>query len=134
MTNKGRLQAGFSLLEILIAFSILALSLGVLLNIFSGGLNRAIVSEEYQQAVTIAQSKLAAAGVEWPLGDGDKQGQMLDKFNWTLFIQAINSDDIDAASATMNIQAYQVVSRVQWLAGDDDRQIELTTVKLSKKQ
>jgi len=134
MTSKRHLQVGFSLLEILIAFSILALSLGVLLNIFSGGLNRAIVSEEYQQAVTIAQSKLAAAGVEWPLGDGDKQGQILDKFNWTLFIQPINSDDIDAASATMNIQAYQVVSRVQWLAGDDDRQVELTTVKLSKKQ
>ncbi|MDF1584266.1 MAG: type II secretion system protein [Methyloprofundus sp.] len=134
MTNKRHLQAGFSLLEILIAFSILALSLGVLLNIFSGGLNRAIVSEEYQQAVTIAQSKLAAAGVEWPLADGDKQGQMLDKFNWTLFIQPLNSDDIDAAAAPLNIQTYQVVARVQWLAGNDDRQIELTTIKLSKKQ
>ncbi|MCF7970022.1 MAG: type II secretion system GspH family protein [Methylococcaceae bacterium] len=134
MTSKRHLQSGFSLLEILIAFSILALSLGVLLNIFSGGLKRAIVSDEYQQAVTIAQSKLAAAGVEWPLGDGDKQGQMLDKFNWTLFVQPINSDDIDAASATTNIQTYQVIVRVQWLAGVEDRQIELTSIKLSKKQ
>lgn len=134
MTSKRQRQAGFSLLEILIAFSILALSLGILLNIFSGGLRRTIVSEEYQKAVTIAQAKISAAGVEFPMDEGQKQGQSLDKFNWSLVIQPLNTDDVAAASEAMGIQVYEVISRVQWMAGDNDRQVELITLKLSKKE
>jgi len=134
MTSKRQRQAGFSLLEILIAFSILALSLGILLNIFSGGLRRTIVSEEYQKAVTIAQAKISAAGVEFPMDEGQKQGQSLDKFNWSLVMQPLNTDDVAAASEAMGIQVYEVISRVQWMAGDNDRQVELITLKLSKQE
>ena len=134
MTSKRQLQAGFSLLEILIAFSILALSLGILLNIFSGGLRRTIVSEEYQQAVIIAQAKMAAAGVELPLDEGQKQGQVLEKYNWSLIMQPLNTDDVAAASEAMGVQVYEVSSRVQWMAGDNDRLVELITLKLSKKE
>jgi general secretion pathway protein I len=134
MTGKRQQQAGFSLLEILIAFSILALSLGILLNIFSGGLRRAIVSEEYQKAVTIAQAKISAAGIEIPMDEGQKQGQSLDKFNWSLVMQPLNTDDVAAASEAMGIQVYEVISRVQWTAGDNDRQVKLITLKLSKKK
>ena len=134
MTSKRQRQEGFSLLEILIAFSILALSLGILLNIFSGGLRRTIVSEEYQKAVTIAQAKISAAGVEFPMDEGQKQGQSLDKFNWSLVMQPLNTDDVAAASEAMGIQVYEVISRVQWMAGDNDRQVELITLKLSKKE
>lgn len=134
MTNKRPQQAGFSLLEILIAFSILALSLGILLNIFSGGLRRTIVAEEYQQAVTIAQAKMASAGVEFPMDEGQKKGQVLERFNWTLIVEPLNTNDVATASEAMGIQVYQVISRVQWMAGDNDRQIELTSIKLSKKK
>jgi len=134
MTSKRQRQEGFSLLEILIAFSILALSLGILLNIFSGGLRRTIVSEEYQKAVTIAQAKISAAGVEFPMDEGQKQGQVLDKFNWSLVMQPLNTDDVAAASEAMGIQVYEVISRVQWMAGDNDRQVELITLKLSKQE
>lgn len=134
MTSKRQLQAGFSLLEILIAFSILALSLGILLNIFSGGLRRTIVFEEYQQAVIIAQAKMAAAGVELPLDEGQKQGQVLEKYNWSLIMQPLNTDDVAAVSEAMGVQVYEVISRVQWMAGDNDRLVELITLKLSKKE
>lgn len=134
MTNKWQRQTGFSLLEILIAFSILALSLGILLNIFSGGLRRTIISEEYQQAVTIAQAKMAAAGAEFPLDEGNKEGRTLERFNWSLIIKPLNTDDVAAASEAMGIQIYQIISRVQWMAGENDRQVELTTIKLAKKK
>ena len=57
-------QQGFSLLEILIAFSILALSLGILLKIFSAGVNTAIIAENYTTAVQLSESLMAKVGIE----------------------------------------------------------------------
>jgi len=132
MIDKSSSQQGFSLLEILIAFSILAFSLSILLNIFSGGLRRTIVSEEYQQAVIIAQSKLAAAGIEKKLDSGSAQGEEQNKYFWAVQAKAINIEGLDAEA--MNLVPYQVTSRVKWSAGTVDRQVELNTIKLSKQR
>ena len=134
MTGKPRAQQGFSLLEILIAFSILAFSLTVLLNIFSGGLRRTIVAEEYQQAVIIAQSKLAAAGVEEALDNGMQSGDIEQRYFWSVQMQALNLGKLDLSSEDQDVVPYQVTARVEWLAGKNNRQFELTTIKLSKQQ
>lgn len=60
-------ERGFSLLEILIAFSILAVSLGILLKIFSTGVTTARVADDYTNAVQIANNLIAKTGVETPL-------------------------------------------------------------------
>jgi len=76
-------QQGFSLLEILIAFAILAVSLGILLRIFSAGTNIAAVSEDYTVAVQLAESLLARAGSELPLQAGERSGwEDNNKYHW----------------------------------------------------
>ena len=75
-------QKGFSLLEILIAFSILALSLGILLKIFSAGVNTAVVAEDYTAAVQIAESLMAKTGVETALQESQDSGVENEKYNW----------------------------------------------------
>ncbi len=132
MNNKSNIQqGGFSLLEILIAFSILAFSLGILLNIFSGGLRRTLVAEEYQQAVTIAQSILSKVGIEEELQEGEKQGEIQEKYLWTQNIQAFGDEELDPE--TMSIIPYQVTVTVEWQAGTNNRQVELITLRLSGK-
>ncbi len=131
--NLGQ-QQGFSLLEILIAFSILAFSLGILLNIFSGGLRRTMVSEEYQKAVVIAQSKLAAAGVEDELEEGGKQCSIEDKYFWAVQVLPFNIEQTGLDADTVPLIPYQVIARVEWAAGKNNRQIELTTLKLAKQE
>jgi len=133
-TGKLNRQQGFSLLEILIAFSILAFSLTILLNIFSSGLRRAIVSEEYQQAVIIAQSKLAAAGVEEALDNGSQEGDVDEKYFWQVQAQSFDLDAMGLDGDKQNVMPYQVTVVVEWLAGKSNRQLELTTIKLSKEQ
>lgn len=133
-TGKLARQQGFSLLEILIAFSILAFSLTILLNIFSSGLRRAIVSEEYQQAVIIAQSKLAAAGVEEELVNGTQEGDVEEKYFWQVQAQSFDLDAMGLDMDKQNVMPYQVTVVVEWLAGKNNRQLELTTIKLSKEQ
>lgn len=132
--SKAHFQQGFSLLEILVAFSILALSLGVLLNIFSGGVRRAAISEEYQQAITIAESKLATAGVEVELQEGEMQGVIEDKYNWYLTAQLFSDEEQGLEADTLPVEPYQVTVTVEWEAGKEHRQVELTTLRLTGKK
>lgn len=134
MITKHHLQQGFSLLEILIAFSILAFSITILLNIFSGGLRRAMVSEEYQQAVIIAQSKLAAAGVEEELDNGEQSGDIEEKYFWSVQVEAFDLGTLDLDPENQKAVPFQVKVTVEWLAGQDNRRFELTTIKLATKE
>lgn len=134
MPEQVNKQKGFSLLEILIAFSILALSLGILLKIFSGGVNNAVVAEDYSAAVQIAESLMAKTGVETPLQTSQESGLENDKYNWLVEISPFefNPENIDITNLTAVLFKVKVV--VSW--GDDNitaRQVELTTLKLINK-
>ena len=127
-------QQGFSLLEILIAFSILALSLGILLKIFSAGVNTAVVAEDYTAAVQIAESLMAKTGVETPLQAGQDSGLENEKYHWLVDITpfVFNPENVDTSAITAVLFKVKVI--VSW--GDDnanDRQVELTTLKLINK-
>jgi general secretion pathway protein I len=127
-------QKGFSLLEILIAFSILALSLGILLKIFSAGVNNAVVAEDHTAAIQIAESLMAETGVETPLQAGQDSGLENEKYHWLVEVSpfAFNPEKIDTTTITAVLFKVKVI--VSW--GDDntsERQVELTTLKLIKK-
>lgn len=93
-----------------------------------------MVSEEYQQAIVIAQSKLAAAGVEKELEEGNEQGTIQDKYFWSVRILLFDVELTGLAADAVPLTPYQVISRVEWSAGKNNRQIELTTLKLAKQQ
>lgn len=80
---------GFSLLEILVAFAIMAVALTIVLRIFGAGVNAAVVSEEYTLAVQIAESLMARTGVESPLQIGDISGSEADKYDWQIRISPV---------------------------------------------
>ena len=127
-------QQGFSLLEILIAFSILALSLGILLKIFSAGVDTAEVAEDYTAAVQIAQSLMAKTGVETPLQADQSSGLENEKYHWLVEVIPFefNPDNVDPTAITAAL--FKVKVSVSW--GDDnsdDRQVRLTTLKLINK-
>jgi general secretion pathway protein I len=129
-------QQGFSLLEILIAFSILALSLGILLKIFSGGVNTAMVAEDYTIATQIAESLLAKTGSEIPLKDHQSTGEENEKYHWELIITPFTASNESVDPKNAAAQLYKVSVTVMWGDGEgngDDRQIQLTTLKLTAK-
>jgi general secretion pathway protein I len=127
-------QQGFSLLEILIAFSILALSLGILLKIFSAGVNTAVIAEDYTAATQIAQSLMAKTGLENPLQTDQASGLENEKYHWLVEVSPFefNPENVDTTALTAVLFKVKVI--VSW--GDDnanDRQVELTTLKLINK-
>jgi len=127
-------QKGFSLLEILIAFSILALSLGILLKIFSAGVNTAVVAEDYTAAVQIAERLMAKTGVETPLQTGQDSGLENEKYHWLVEVSpfVFNPENVDNTTITAVLFKVKVI--VSWGDGNaNDRQVELTTLKLINK-
>lgn len=127
-------QQGFSLLEILIAFTILAMSLSILLKIFATGVNSAILSEEYNAAVQIAESLIAKANVEAKPHNNRTTGVEDDKYHWEVSVSPFK---FVAGKFTLKSTAelYKIEVQVNW--GDDDennRQLRLTTLRLVNKE
>lgn len=126
-------QSGFSLLEMLIAFSILAVSLGILMKIFSSGITTAQVADDYTNAVQIANNLIAKAGIEKPLKSGEETGVENNFYHWRVRInpKTFISPELDLRG--LPVEVFNVNVLVWW--GDDfktdDRVLELNTLKLA---
>ena len=121
-------QDGFSLLEVLVAFAILSISLGVLLQIFATGLRNAGVADDYTRATLYAESILAAIGREAPLIEGARDGPINDQFSWrgTVDIFTENMPDPEIT----RVQAYRVRVEVFWRGLLQTRSVVLETLRL----
>jgi general secretion pathway protein I len=131
---------GFSLLEVLVAFAILGISLGVLLRIFSTGMQATTLSEEYTHATSLAESKLATIGVETPYIEGVEEGKFDGKYAWRTTIfpyeQLGNEEKLGAGfNNPMNQPAllYGVKVEVFWESAGKTRTVALETLRLASK-
>ena len=133
MTRTGRSRRlagcrGFSLLEVVVAFSILALSLGALYQIFSSAAERARVLEAYNGALLLAEAKLASVAAEDPLAPGSLSGEFDGTYRWRSTVEALAAQRDGNAAASL--QPYRVTVEVSWGAGDRASKVALTTMRL----
>ena len=129
---RKRAQAGFTLLEVVVAFVLLSVTLVIIFQIFSTGLARAGSLDEYSQALVLAQSKLAASGVEEQVKEGETRGETGDhRFQWTVAVKRHEEvADPDARPQSLN-SLYRVESGVRWRTADGrERSVALATLVL----
>lgn len=135
-----KFNRGFSLLEVLVAFVILALILGVSMRIFSGGLRNARNVDEYQQAVLLAQSKLATVGIETPLKTSESFGEFESGYRWQVSIRpywdiqmqsAVQTAQTGEPAPIMPVSLLLVQVQVQWGDLEKPRWTTLTTLRLA---
>ncbi len=119
---------GFSLLEVLVAFTILAMLLGALFQVFSGGLRAARSGDQYTRATIIAQSRLAALGVEQPLREGVSSGTDDDPYHWRVTVSPYLDDQMPVADYVL--QPLTVHVEVFWEEGGSARSVSLTSILL----
>jgi general secretion pathway protein I len=129
-------QAGFTLLEVLTAFVLLAVALASILQIFSSGLRDAQLADEYARAVMIAQSRLAAFTAADKMEEGSSAG-VESPFSWALTVLPYDDRQEDPAAAAQGeyrlaVRLLRVESRVSWPAADGrDREVRLATLVLA---
>lgn len=80
-----RTQHGFSLIEVVVALAILALTLGTVLRLVSGTMLSTGKAENYLRALSVAQSQLADAAARPQLNLGTSQG-VADGIDWRLSV------------------------------------------------
>jgi general secretion pathway protein I len=80
-----RRQRGFSLLEVIVAFALLAVALTLLLGTLSGAARQVRYAADSGRAALHAQSLLAQLGVGEALGPGQDEGDFEDgRYQWRL--------------------------------------------------
>lgn len=133
--RNGRLPGkarGFSLLEILVAFLLLALAMTVLMQIFSTSLNGTGIADRYAKATMLAQSKLAAVGVEEPLREGATSGTFDDLYQWQVSVKAYDDPLNPPSPANQQfvfVKLYEIQTTVSFPT-DDARTRNITLSKL----
>lgn len=85
-----RLARGFSLIEMVAAFLVFAIAMGVLMQILATSMRNTRQSSAYTMAALWAQSKLDTVGVGVPVEAGTSSGQFDDDYSWELNIQQVD--------------------------------------------
>jgi len=119
--------AGFTLVEILVAFVIAALLLGVLYQIFSMGARAGQGAAGYSEAVLLAQSGLDALAAA-PIGPGDTADR-IGRYERSTRVRV--QDALAPAAAAVNLVPYEIEVRVAWRDGPRSRAVSLSTLRLA---
>jgi general secretion pathway protein I len=91
VTDRRCGERGFALLEILVAFVILALGLASILAGVSTAMRSDAKTQASRGALRLAQSRLEAAGVTEALVPGHREGRVGNKYTWQQTVTAIQS-------------------------------------------
>lgn len=131
LVTLGRLPqgGGFALLEVLVAFTILTLFLGVLFQVFSTGMRSARLGEEYTHAVLLAESKLASLGSEYDIQPGEESGSFDDIYDWRVSLEPYEWRESPSAS-NLPVRSFVASVEVLWGEGDQRRSVALTSLRL----
>lgn len=130
-----RRQAGFTLLEVLVAFVIVALALGVMFHGVLGGMRAAAVATHTQEALAIARSRLAA--VTGAIRNGSppgpqSSGQEGSGFVWTVQVHPAQSVKLAKPESLLGgndqpprATLYDVTVAVAWASDGAPRLVRL---------
>lgn len=122
-------EAGFTLLEVLVAFAIAAAALTALTQGALGGLQAVRVSGHVQEAVSRARSRLATLDRGAPLTPGERDGDDGGGFRWRQRVAPLG-DPLPAARGEARPVLYEVSVGVSWQLDGTPREVVLRTQRL----
>ena len=127
-TSNG--HSGFALIEILVAVSVLAISLVVIFQLFSGGLKSRKLSEHYTRGVFHAREKMAEIMLTPDLSEGETQGEFEDDYEWQAVVTRVTPEEDQEKVPVMLLN---IVIRITWHEGEKMKSFVIDTLKVARK-
>jgi type II secretory pathway pseudopilin PulG len=129
MTHRTRAQcSGFTLLEILVAFTIATTALDMLFRVHANSTATVVLSEQYQGATALAQTLIAEYSVTERVLAFTRAGST-DEFDWAVRASGYAAPTEHATAQRPPYELRSIEAEVRWSARGRGRHIVIRTVK-----
>ena len=126
-------SSGFTLLEVLLAFVVFALSFTTVLEILSGSMRNTMRAKEYTEIALIAQSVIDQLGLEIPLEQGMNASGESGVYTWEIYIELYQAGPENAHSVELGeltgIELLEVDLVVSWGEPPREKTYNFSTVR-----
>lgn len=92
--DRARMR-GFSLIEMVAAFLVFAIGVGVLMKILATSMHTTRQSSDYTMAALWAESKLDTVGIGEPIEEGRSNGRFDNTYRWELDIHQVDPSSVE---------------------------------------
>ena len=138
-------SGGFTLLEVMLAFVIFALSFATVLEIMAGSMRSVGRASEDTEVALLAQSLMDLVGNEILVEEGEYSDTAMDHYNWQMYIslydaggesEGVGMDTQSVAEMSTQeladlsgIELYRVDLYVDWETGRRQRELHFSTIR-----
>lgn len=127
VSNKG-----FTLIEILVAISILSISLVVIFQLFSGGLKSSRLSDQYTRGIFHAKEKMEEILLSTEFSEEEVEGEFGDSYRWRSEIVPLEQSEEEASKLPFN--TYNIKVEIFWDEGSKEKNFAISTMKVVEKK
>ncbi|MFH0731099.1 MAG: prepilin-type N-terminal cleavage/methylation domain-containing protein [Pseudomonadota bacterium] len=128
MENKG-----FTLIETLVAVMILAISMTVIFQLFSGGLKNSLLVGNYTRACFYAREKMEEFLLLNTPPDVSYSGDLENGYKWQVQIDSVVPEDGDQPATNSKVNLQKITVTIHWDEGFKEKQFDISTIKIAEK-
>lgn len=122
---------GFSLLEVLVAITILGITLGTIMSLFSGAMRSVGSSAEYSQALLFARKGMEDTMLKEDIHLGIEEGNFGNGYTWERTITLLElSEEDEYLKDDIPFNLYDIEIRVKWLSGRVEKSMSIRSALL----
>jgi len=133
LSGGRRSSRGFTLLEVMLAFVVFALSFATVLEIMAGSMRSVRRASDDTEVALFAQSIIDLVGTEIPIEEGEFSGTGMDRYRWRMGIYLYESSDDDVHTLELDemsgVELYKVDLDIDWTAGHKQRDLHFSTLR-----
>jgi general secretion pathway protein I len=131
--NLSSHSAGFTLLEVVVAMTIVGIGVVTLLEIFSSGLRLGSRSSAATEAMTYGRQAMDEILLRQKIEEGAQQGSLNERTRWKLGIEPVReaSDTLSLSSAW---ELKEITLNLRVADAGRDRTVELRTYRLVRRK